>query len=409
MIRILKGTGTHRRPPERRTAATAAAVSGVAAAVALTTSGTAGAATVREPVTWGMEAGSIPKDTAAGAYVNQQPGIDSWFVGSTATSAPVSTMNAARAAGAIPMIAWSPQGTLDQIQKGQEDTQIIAMAKSFATYGHPFYLRPFAEFNTNWETYSVGETGNTPQSMYGAWRHVERIFRQYAGSNPLFVWTVGYSGATSWLKTAWPGGSYVNYVGIDAYDWCNSTSWCPGEQYRYSSILKTVKSFDQGRLAMLAETGTGLNTSAKGTWLANALRASMGDGIRALVWFDETEPNQPDWRLETAPGAQAAERAALAQLGVASASRYSIGTLERYALTGYWQPGGAVAAGKPATPSVVSVPKPPQPTATATPQPTATATPTPDPTATPTPLPTDPASDPAASPTDPAASPTAGA
>ncbi|MEU7061032.1 glycosyl hydrolase [Streptomyces sp. NPDC046197] len=287
---------------------------------------------------WGIEAGSVAQDTASGQYAGLAPSIDSWFLSQSASTASVSKMTAAREAGAVPMVAWSPEGNLTEIKNGQKDAQIISMAKSLAAYGHPFYFRPFAEFNTNWETYSLGRSGNTPQALYGAWRRVFRIFRQYTGSKSLFVWTVGYSGSISPLKTAWPGSDYVNYVGIDAYDWCTSSSWCPGDQYRYKTMLGALRQFDGGRPAILAETATGLQTADKGKWLGAALRTAQADGIRALVWFDEIVPNsnQPDWRLASPSSAQASIQAALKQPNVASPKYRDITTLESYAVSASW-------------------------------------------------------------------------
>ncbi|WP_307795583.1 glycosyl hydrolase [Actinacidiphila acididurans] len=294
--------------------------------------------TTARPVIWGIEAGSVAADTASGTYAGLAPGIDSWFGAQSSWSVNTSQMTASRAAGAIPMIAWSPPGTLTDIKNGAADAQIISYAKSLASYGHPFYFRPFAEFNTQWESYSLGKPGNTPQAMYAAWRRVFRIVRQYTGTNAMFTWTVGYSGTTSSLKTAWPGAAYVNYVGIDAYDWCTKASWCPGDRYRYKDMLTYVRGFDEGRPAVLAETASGLMTSGRGAWLGAALTAAKSDGLYALVWYDEVVPNttQPDWRLATPSSAQAGERAALSQPNIASPRWRPVSTLEKYAMTANW-------------------------------------------------------------------------
>lgn len=321
----------------RLLAAAAGALVATAVAVAPAADAATSTTTAR-PVIWGIEAGSVAADTASGQYAGLAPGIDSWFSAQTAWTANLSQMNASRAAGAIPMIAWTPPGTLTDIKNGADDAQIVSYAQSLATYGHPFYLRPFAEFNAGWEPYSLGRTGNTPQAMYGAWRRVFRIVRQYTGANAMFTWTVGYSGRTTDLKTAWPGGAYVNYVGIDSYDWCTNTSWCPGDRYRYQNMLTYLRSFDGGRPTILAETATGLMTSNRGAWLGAALSAAKADGLYALVWFDEVVPNttQPDWRLATPSTAQAQEQAALSQPNIASPRWRPVSTLEKYAMTASW-------------------------------------------------------------------------
>jgi hypothetical protein len=149
---------------------------------------------------------------------------------------------------------------------------------------------------------------------------------------------VGYSGSITPLKTAWPGSDYVNYVGIDSYDWCTKPTWCPGDQYRYKTILNALRTFDGGRPAVLAETATGLQTADKGKWLGAALKTAQADHINALVWFDEIVPNttQPDWRLASPPSAQAGIQAALRQPDIASPKYRSITTLETYAMTASW-------------------------------------------------------------------------
>ncbi|MBY8886448.1 hypothetical protein K7472_16460 [Streptomyces sp. PTM05] len=352
MRRTSRGKGSRRRAKRTGTIAGLAALLGAAAFAAstfLTTPG-AQAAAVTHPVIWGLESGSISADvggngivggsatadTMSGKASGLAPGIDSWFVSQAATAANVNQMNVSRAAGAVPMIAWSPQGTLSQIASGAQDAQLTSMAQSLAAYGHPFYIRPFAEFNTPWETYSLGKSGNTPQAMSAAWKRMFGIFRKYDGSNALFVWTVGYSGTTNTVKPSWPGSGYVNYVGIDAYDWCTSASWCPGDQYRYKSMLALLRSFDAGRPTMLAETATGLNTAGKGAWLSNALSASKADGLYAVIWFDEALQGQPDWRLAVPPAAAPSEHSALLQTMVASPRWDSITTLEKYAVSARW-------------------------------------------------------------------------
>lgn len=300
--------------------------------------GTGAAPATARPVIWGIEAGNVAADTASGKYVGLAPGIDSWFGAQSSWSVSTSQMAAARAAGAIPMVAWTPPGTLTAINKGAADAQITSYAKSLAGYGHPFYFRPFAEFNTPWESYSLGKPGNTPQALYGAWRRVFRIVRQYTGGNALFVWTVGYSGTTTGVKTAWPGAGYVNYVAIDAYDWCTNPKWCPGDRYRYAATLSFVRTFDQGRPAILAETATGLMTANRGNWLKAALAAAKADGLYAVIWFDETVPHstQPDWRLATPGSARSTERAALTQSGITSPRWQPVRKLETYAATANW-------------------------------------------------------------------------
>jgi hypothetical protein len=270
--------------------------------------------------------------------VGLAPGIDSWFGAPTSWSVNTSQMKAARAAGAIPMVAWTPPDTLTSISNGTADAQIISYAKSLASYGHPFYFRPFAEFNTPWESYSLGKPGNTPQALNSAWRRMFRLVRQYAGANALFVWTYGYSGTTAGAKTAWPGAAYVNYVGIDTYDWCTDPKWCPGARYRYQPSLSFLRTFIQGRPVILAETASGLMTSDRGNWLKTAMLNARQDGIYALVWFDEAVPNsnQPDWRLATPRSAQATERAALRQADITSPHWQTIRQLEVYAATANW-------------------------------------------------------------------------
>ncbi len=75
--------------------------------------------------------------------------------------------------------------------------------------------------NGSWYSWGYGHT--SPAVFVAAWRHVVKLFRALGANNVTWLWTVNIinhaHGGSSIPNPAqwWPGGSYVNWVGIDGY------------------------------------------------------------------------------------------------------------------------------------------------------------------------------------------------
>ncbi|MFL6136861.1 MAG: glycoside hydrolase family 26 protein [Frankiaceae bacterium] len=323
LTRPFRGT---RRPRRSAVAGSLAVLAGLLAAAltaVLTALAPAGAdAAVRPPVTQRpgaplagvptLLAASLPAqpvvlgDERPSAFLRKlresQLGARSGIVASFAPwrageSFPAAHAAMVRSGGAVPMLAWAPSDvTLAQIAAGDQDAYIAQWAQDAAAYGHPVLLRLFPELNCRWSPWAAGVGGNTADDFVAAWHHVVAAFRTAGAGNVRFIWNVGYSCDTD-LLPVWPGASWVDYTGIDVYNWGDPTADLADAHLL--PMLDIVRTLGPNVPVMLPEVGANRAHGSQGPWLRELLRVSAAEGIRALVYFDEdrSATAHPDWRL----------------------------------------------------------------------------------------------------------------
>ncbi|HUZ83823.1 MAG TPA: glycosyl hydrolase [Gaiellales bacterium] len=193
--------------------------------------------------------------------------------------------------GAVPLVTWEPwtyRGkpfALRRIAAGSYDTYVRAAARAAAAWGHPIMLRFAQEMNGNW--YPWGR-GHVSAGVYkAAWRHLVRVFRVAGASNVSWVWTpIVNNGGRYPFAGFYPGDRWVDWVGLDGYNWGNRESWqWFGEVFE--SSYRTLAHISS-RPMIIAETGSSEFGGSKARWVRRALGRELPrlGRIRALVWFD---------------------------------------------------------------------------------------------------------------------------
>jgi hypothetical protein len=245
------------------------------------------------------------------------------FAGSC--SFPTPHANALVANGWIPMISWQFNSFADQVINGSQDACITSFAQGAASWGHPFFLRIFWEFNGDWMNYSKLSTGGLASSTQerDMWRHTVDVMTRAGLTKASFVWAPGEghygNGDTLNEAAAYPGDNYVDWVASDGYNynssdgWCGAmgrphTGWCTFEDIFHDSIVSggNVEQDFRGRKPyMVAETGsTEGTTGQKQQWLTDAdsrIKAAF-PGLYAFVYFDiDTRSTEGccNWRLDS--------------------------------------------------------------------------------------------------------------
>jgi len=235
-------------------------------------------------------------------------------------------MDGVRAHGAIPLITWEPwlytagvsqpQYALRNIIAGAIDPYITAWAAASKAWGHPYFLRFAAEMNGNWFPWCEQVNGNAAGEYVQAWRHVHDIFVAQGATNVTWVWSpnVEYGGSTP-LAGLYPGDAYVDWLGIDGYNW---GSGFPGKSWQtfpavFGPTYAALTQLSASKPIMIAETASAEAGGSKVDWITDALATQIPrhfPRIRALVWFNEEK--ETDWRIESSPSAQAAFARAIA-------------------------------------------------------------------------------------------------
>ncbi len=207
--------------------------------------------------------------------------------------------------GRTPMITW--WGThYASIVDGSQDALIRARAAAIKAFGKPVFLRWGAEMNGDWFTWSGRQNGNDPSGFVAAWRHIHDVFAAAGVSNASWVWAPnadshpGGTDLTSWNNWTnyYPGDQYVDWVGIDGYNW-------GGAQWQsFGSVVGPVYDSYAGRKPiMIAETGSVENGGDKAAWITAAQLWMKSHGaVRAFVYFDTDQSSSGiDWRIQTSP------------------------------------------------------------------------------------------------------------
>ena len=233
--------------------------------------------------------------------IGRQPNLVSYysawlepFQGSFATSAAKH--------GAVPLVQINPTHiSLAAIASGRYDSYLSAYAAAVRSYRRPVILSFGHEMNGQW--YSWGYRRTSPAAFVAAWRHIVSVFRETGTTNVTWLWTVNVMDLRhdripspgQW----WPGGSYVNWVGIDGY--YHKASWTFAAMF--GPTITAVRELT-GDPILIAETGAA-PSAGQPAKIADLFAGIRDYGLLGFLWFN-SDGNR-DWRLNS-PAALAAFR-----------------------------------------------------------------------------------------------------
>ncbi|HEX6782263.1 MAG TPA: glycosyl hydrolase [Solirubrobacterales bacterium] len=252
-----------------------------------------------------------------------QPFAQCGGAGCSFYSFPTTPMDDIREHGSIPVLSWSSQAipsTLNQpdfqlsdVISGRYDEYIAEFAAEARDWGHPFFLRFNWEMNGNWFPWAEGVNGNAGGEYVAAWRRVHDIFAAAGATNVSWVWCpfVDPAGSLTDLASLYPGDSYVDWTGLDGYNWGTNPAaprgWRTFDQLFRETYDEIVEGIAPSKPMMLAEIGSSEQGGSKADWIRDALVRVPTEyrQIRAFLWFDKFDDNM-DWPIETsAPATQA--------------------------------------------------------------------------------------------------------
>jgi hypothetical protein len=236
---------------------------------------------------------------------------------------PTTPMETIRNRGSIPVLSWSSQSIpsslnepdfqLSDVIAGTYDASIREFAEKAAAWGHPFFLRFDWEMNGSWFPWSEGVNGNAAGEFVTAWRHVHDIFTSVGATNVSWVWCpfVAPGGSAQDLAAVYPGDAYVDWTGLDGYNWgtnpASPRGWRTFDQL-FSKTYETITdSIAPSKPMMIAELGSSEYGGSKAEWIEEALDEVPAEypAVRALLWFDKYDDGM-DWPVETSGAAAGA-------------------------------------------------------------------------------------------------------
>lgn len=208
------------------------------------------------------------------------------------------------------LIFWEPSVNYDSILSGKWDSYITSFAAEAKNYGGQVILAPFHEMNGNWDVWDGTVGTNTPQKMIDSWRYVHNFFT--AASNVKFGWAVNNDSVPDTQANAitayYPGAAYVDYVGIDGFNFGNPwQSW----QSTFSSAINTVKQYNKPIYIFSTASCQG---NQKAQWITEMGAGIKQGNIAGWVWFNANK--ECDWRVNSDANSLSAFKAIIEQSAI---------------------------------------------------------------------------------------------
>jgi len=267
---------------------------------------------------------------------------------------PADACETARKLGCIPHVTWelfhpsvnpnntrpaaSPSETgLDDVLAGKSDAVIDSFAAGARRWGGRVLIRFLHEFNGNWYIWGGLKNGGTeggPAKVAAVWRYTVDRFRKAGAVNVRWVWcphgpSIDLS-PEPWnrIENYWPGDGYVDWIGLDAYNWYPRDPWGSDRPYDdFESCFRDLVR-DCARLGdqpmMIAEFASGefmMNGRNKADWIRDAFVRLKRDypRIKIVTWFHINK--ELDWRVNSSDEALRAFRESVADPYFTGASR----------------------------------------------------------------------------------------
>jgi hypothetical protein len=238
--------------------------------------------------------------------------------------------------GALPMVSWEPWSSSNKpaklwaIGRGAYDGYLRRSALEAKRWGRPIMLRFAQEMNGSWAPWERGHVGSTPRSFILAWRHVVSVFREVGADNVIFVWCPNINTGHLPFMQYYPGDSWVDWVGLDGFNWGGSIGWRPFSEIFAGSYEELAR--ETSKPIVIAETGSGQTGGDKAAWVRSALSRELPyfSRVRAVVWYNAFD--RSDFRVDSSPSALQAFRRGIADPQYAGTRRQLLATPAR--LTG---------------------------------------------------------------------------
>lgn len=296
-------------------------------------------------VLWGVFEQGAPFSTsrlaAVEKAVHRRPAIVMWYEAwDGRPSFPADAARRLTSRGIVPMVTWEPwrspsvlgqlvvrqpQYRLRRIADGAFDSYIRDYAAQVRRFGGPVMLRPFHEMDGFWYPWGGTVNGNTGAAFVAAWRHIHRIFDEMGASNVTWVWSVNHESVPATPANTppryWPGGRYVDWIGISGFNWGTSSSfgaWITFDQIyrkRIGELLRFKKPI------VLSEIGAAEVGGSKPAWIRATFATIVGryPSVRALVWYDKRDSSLQDWRIDSSAASATAFRSSVERPALLSA------------------------------------------------------------------------------------------
>lgn len=190
------------------------------------------------------------------------------------------------------------------IASGNCDEFLHSVGRNLKAFGKPVFLRFAWEMNVSSMEWQISRTGSSNADFISAWRRVHDIIYSESATNVLFVFCPDVGGNVSFSQI-YPGDAYIDWVGLDGYNWGTTQSWSSWKSFSslFSSSYASLTKVAPNKPLMLGETNTTYQGGDKPAWYKDALQVQIPFNfpkIKAVVVYNEdrTATEQVNWLID---------------------------------------------------------------------------------------------------------------
>lgn len=214
-------------------------------------------------------------------------------------------IEAVYSSGCVLFISWEPWYALskegidyDGVLSGKWDSYIANFADKLKDIESSVYIRFAHEMNGNWYPWSGSKIGR--DKFVAIYRYVKDIFDRTNATNVKWVFSLNWEDIpreNNHFMLYYPGDKYVDYVGIDGYNWGNTRSWSKWMSFkaifkkRYTEITTRLK-----KPILISEFSSTSSGGDKSRWIKEAMNnIKHMKKIKGFVLFNVDK--ETDWRF----------------------------------------------------------------------------------------------------------------
>ncbi|GAA0652752.1 glycoside hydrolase family 26 protein [Salarchaeum japonicum] len=228
-------------------------------------------------------------------------------------------LRAIDAAGRTPMLTWepftddpeeTPADVASRIVAGEHDDYLAAFARFLrewldADETRRLFLRFAHEPNGDWYPWSPATGGPGGADAYvELWRYVrDALALDDRADRVNWVWAPNHVDVGGYdAESLYPGEAYVDWVGVDGFNWGATESWSAWQSPRevFDDMLGRVAELGDHSLcipeyASTSVTADGHDVSAKNRWIREFFAYARDSPVELAVWFNIDK--ETDWAV----------------------------------------------------------------------------------------------------------------
>lgn len=205
--------------------------------------------------------------------------------------------------GCVLMVTWEPWDMAtqeaidyDKVLSGGYDGYIASFADRLKKAGGPVYIRFAHEMNGDWYPWCGRRIGK--EKYMALYRYVKDKFAAAGAKDVKWVFSINWEDVpreSNSFVSYYPGDNYVDFVGLDGYNWGNTKSWSRWRSFKEifdGRLTEAGKAFNKP--LMITEFGSTSSGGDKALWIKEAFSYIKGNkNIAAFILFNVDK--ETDW------------------------------------------------------------------------------------------------------------------